>query len=57
MGEDAVEINNKLLEAIRPFVAKLCSMGVLQDRDYRTVWYKSFDAHKSIQGTNSTYYL
>ncbi|KAG6578303.1 DEAD-box ATP-dependent RNA helicase FANCM, partial [Cucurbita argyrosperma subsp. sororia] len=37
MGEDAVEINNKLLEAIRPFVAKLCSMGVLQDRDYRTL--------------------
>ncbi|KAG7015875.1 DEAD-box ATP-dependent RNA helicase FANCM, partial [Cucurbita argyrosperma subsp. argyrosperma] len=37
MGEDAFEINNKLLEAIRPFVAKLCSMGVLQDRDYRTL--------------------
>ncbi|XP_022152476.1 DEAD-box ATP-dependent RNA helicase FANCM [Momordica charantia] len=44
MGEDAVEINNKLLEVIRPFVAKLCSMGMLQNRDYRTVWYKTLVA-------------
>uniref|UniRef100_A0A0A0LMN2 Helicase ATP-binding domain-containing protein n=1 Tax=Cucumis sativus TaxID=3659 RepID=A0A0A0LMN2_CUCSA len=45
MGEDAVEIDNKLLEVMRPFVAKLRSIGILQNRDYRTVWYKSFDAH------------
>lgn len=37
MGEDAVEINNELLEVIRPFVAKLCSIGILQNRDYRTL--------------------
>lgn len=55
MGEDAVEINNKLLEVIRPFVAKLRSIGILQNRDYRTVWHKSFDVHSSIGGTNSMY--
>ncbi|XP_038884537.1 DEAD-box ATP-dependent RNA helicase FANCM isoform X3 [Benincasa hispida] len=37
MGEDADEINNKLLEAMRPFVAKLCSIGILPNRDYRTL--------------------
>ncbi|XP_050937808.1 DEAD-box ATP-dependent RNA helicase FANCM isoform X2 [Cucumis melo] len=37
MGEDAVEIDNKLLEVMRPFVAKLRSIGILQNRDYRTL--------------------
>ncbi|CAL5333513.1 unnamed protein product [Camellia sinensis] len=37
MGQDAVEINNMLLEVIRPFVARLCSIGVLQSRDFQTL--------------------
>lgn len=39
MGQDAVEINGKLLEVIRPIVARLSAIGVLRNRDYRTVWF------------------
>ena len=38
MGQDAIEINNVLLEVIRPFVIRLCAVGVLQNRDLQTVW-------------------
>jgi hypothetical protein len=38
MGQDAVEINNKFLEVIRPIVARLTNIGAIQNRDYRTVW-------------------
>lgn len=37
MGDEAVEINNLLLEVVRPFVARLCGFGVLQKRDFQTV--------------------
>ena len=37
MGQDAIEINNVLLEVIRPFVTRLCAVGVLQNRDLKTV--------------------
>lgn len=37
MGQDAVEINNKFLEVIRPIVARLTSIGAIQNRDYRTL--------------------
>ncbi|XP_057974604.1 DEAD-box ATP-dependent RNA helicase FANCM isoform X2 [Malania oleifera] len=37
MGRDAVEVNNLLSEVIRPFVAKLCGIGVLQNRDFQTL--------------------
>ncbi|XP_058769697.1 DEAD-box ATP-dependent RNA helicase FANCM-like isoform X1 [Vicia villosa] len=37
MGEDAVEINNKFLEVIRPIVTKLTNIGAIQNRDYRTL--------------------
>ncbi|XP_077241417.1 DEAD/DEAH box RNA helicase family protein isoform X2 [Tasmannia lanceolata] len=37
MGKDATEINNLLLEAIQPFMAKLCAVGVLQKRDFGTL--------------------
>lgn len=37
MGQDAIEINNVLLEVIRPFVIRLCAVGVLQNRDLQTV--------------------
>ncbi|KAE8022325.1 hypothetical protein FH972_008133 [Carpinus fangiana] len=37
MGLDAVEINNKLSEVLRPIVARLCAIGVLQNRDYQTL--------------------
>lgn len=36
MGQDAVEVNNKLSEVVRPIVARLCAIGVL-NRDYQTV--------------------
>lgn len=39
MGQDAEEINNKLLEVIRPIVARLSAAGVLPNRDYRTVCF------------------
>lgn len=37
MGQDAVEINKLLLEVIRPLVAKLGTIGVLQSRDFQTL--------------------
>ncbi|GAU15560.1 hypothetical protein TSUD_45970 [Trifolium subterraneum] len=37
MGQDAVEINNKFLEVIRPIVARLTKIGAIQNRDYRTL--------------------
>ncbi|KAL2329415.1 hypothetical protein Fmac_022842 [Flemingia macrophylla] len=37
MGSDAVEINNKFMEVIRPVVARLTNIGVIQNRDYRTL--------------------
>ncbi|KAK9270011.1 hypothetical protein L1049_025584 [Liquidambar formosana] len=37
MGQDAVEVNNLLLEVIRPFAARLCAVGVLQNRDFQTL--------------------
>lgn len=37
MSNDAVKINNLLLEAIQPFVSRLCGFGVLQHRDLSTV--------------------
>ncbi|KAL6318094.1 hypothetical protein AAG906_035239 [Vitis piasezkii] len=37
MGQDAIEINNVLLEVIRPFVIRLCAVGVLQNRDLQTL--------------------
>ncbi|XP_073148428.1 DEAD-box ATP-dependent RNA helicase FANCM isoform X2 [Henckelia pumila] len=33
MGDEAVEISNLLLEVVRPFVARLCALGVLQKID------------------------
>ncbi|KAJ7949704.1 DEAD/DEAH box RNA helicase family protein [Quillaja saponaria] len=37
MGQDAVDINNKLLEVIRPIVVTLSAFGVIQNRDYHTM--------------------
>ncbi|XP_028805744.1 DEAD-box ATP-dependent RNA helicase FANCM-like [Neltuma alba] len=37
MGQDAVEINQQLLEVIRPIVGRLSTIGVLKNRDYRTL--------------------
>ncbi|KAF9608476.1 hypothetical protein IFM89_009842 [Coptis chinensis] len=37
MGKDAVEINDMILEAIRPFVTKLTSFGVHLNRDSQTL--------------------
>lgn len=37
MGKDAVEINGLLLDVIRPFAARLSTLGVLQNRDYQAV--------------------
>ncbi|KAI8531136.1 hypothetical protein RHMOL_Rhmol11G0114000 [Rhododendron molle] len=37
MAEVAVEINNRLLEVIRPLFARLCALGVLQNRDMQTL--------------------
>ncbi|EXB22639.1 Fanconi anemia group M protein [Morus notabilis] len=37
MGQDAVEINDKLLEVIRPHFLRLRGMQVLHDRDYKTL--------------------
>lgn len=42
MGEVAVEINSRLLEVIRPLFARLCALGVLQNRDMQTVWFLLF---------------
>lgn len=37
MGDEAVEIDNLLLEVVRPFVARLSKFGLLQKRDFQTV--------------------
>ncbi|KAL4324325.1 hypothetical protein GQ457_11G011450 [Hibiscus cannabinus] len=37
LGQDAVEVNNKLLEVIRPYVARLHVNGLIQNRDYQTL--------------------
>ncbi|XP_010256473.1 PREDICTED: uncharacterized protein LOC104596846 isoform X2 [Nelumbo nucifera] len=37
MGKDTIEINNLLLEAIQPFVTRLCAVGVLHNRDFQTL--------------------
>ncbi|XP_054813100.1 LOW QUALITY PROTEIN: DEAD-box ATP-dependent RNA helicase FANCM-like [Prosopis cineraria] len=37
MGQDAVEINKQLLDVIRPLVGRLSAIGVLKNRDYRTL--------------------
>ncbi|GAB4844800.1 hypothetical protein Ancab_038187 [Ancistrocladus abbreviatus] len=37
MGQNAIEINNLLLDVIRPIAARLCTMGVLQNRDFQTL--------------------
>ncbi|XP_047175299.1 DEAD-box ATP-dependent RNA helicase FANCM-like [Vigna umbellata] len=42
MGPEAAEINNKFMEAIRPIVARLTNIGVIQNRDYRTVRLSAF---------------
>lgn len=39
MSEDASVINNLLLEGIRPYVARLCTIGVLHNRDAAKVCY------------------
>lgn len=39
MGKEAVEIHNKLLEIIRPYVTRLCAAGVLPNRDFQTVLF------------------
>lgn len=42
MGDDAIAINNLLLEVIRPYVARLCAIGVLHNRDSATVCHSPF---------------
>jgi len=42
MGPEAVEINNMFMEVIRPIVARLTNIGVIQNRDYRTVRLSAF---------------
>ncbi|KAE8693513.1 DEAD/DEAH box RNA helicase family protein, putative isoform 2 [Hibiscus syriacus] len=37
LGQDALEVNNKLLEVIRPYVARLHANGLIQNRDYQTL--------------------
>ncbi|KAK9095964.1 hypothetical protein Sjap_021461 [Stephania japonica] len=37
MGKDAVEINNLLLQVIKPFVSRLCAFGLLHNRDFQTL--------------------
>ncbi|BBG95994.1 DEAD/DEAH box RNA helicase family protein [Prunus dulcis] len=37
MGQEAVEIDNKLVEAMRPFATRLCAIGVLPTRDVQTL--------------------
>lgn len=41
MGQEAVEIDNKLVEAMRPFATRLCAIGVLPTRDVQTVWFQN----------------
>ncbi|KAL3845636.1 hypothetical protein ACJIZ3_003039 [Penstemon smallii] len=37
MGDEAVKTNDLLLEVVRPFVARLSTLGVLQKRDFQTL--------------------
>ncbi|KAM2027680.1 hypothetical protein ACFX1T_019937 [Malus domestica] len=37
MGQAAVEIDNKLLEAMHPFASRLCAIGVLPTRDIQNL--------------------
>lgn len=37
MGQDAVEITNKIFDAIRPYLTRLNVIGVLPNRDAQTV--------------------
>ncbi|XWS24799.1 hypothetical protein CRYUN_Cryun27aG0015700 [Craigia yunnanensis] len=37
LGQDAAEVNNWLLEVIRPYVARLHAIGLIQNRDYQTL--------------------
>lgn len=37
MGEEAIQINNLLLNVIRTYAARLNAMGVLLNRDYQAV--------------------
>ncbi|XVF63305.1 hypothetical protein PTKIN_Ptkin09bG0077300 [Pterospermum kingtungense] len=37
LGQDAAEVNNCLLEVIRPYVARLHAVGLIQNRDYQTL--------------------
>ncbi|XP_011001109.1 PREDICTED: putative ATP-dependent RNA helicase mfh2 [Populus euphratica] len=37
LGKEAVDINKRLLEVIRPYVARLSTLGLLQNRDYQTL--------------------
>ncbi|XP_065847940.1 DEAD-box ATP-dependent RNA helicase FANCM isoform X2 [Euphorbia lathyris] len=36
LGKDTVDVNKLLLEVIRPYVAKLTGLGLLQNRDFKT---------------------
>lgn len=37
MGVEADEINGLLLEVAHPYNSRLCNLGVLQKRDFKTV--------------------
>ncbi|CAK7344909.1 unnamed protein product [Dovyalis caffra] len=37
LGKDAVDINKRLIEVIRPYVARLSTLGLLLNRDYQTL--------------------
>ncbi|GMH22406.1 hypothetical protein Nepgr_024249 [Nepenthes gracilis] len=37
MGQNAIAVNNLLLDVIRPIAARLCTMGLLQNRDFQTL--------------------
>ncbi|KAF9670622.1 hypothetical protein SADUNF_Sadunf13G0088000 [Salix dunnii] len=37
LGKDAVDINKWLVEVIRPYVTRLSTLGLLQNRDYQTL--------------------
>ncbi|CAN6454437.1 unnamed protein product [Victoria cruziana] len=48
MSNDAVKINNLLLEAIQPFVSRLCGFGVLQHRDLSTEKYGEAEGYFGV---------
>ncbi|KAL6525255.1 hypothetical protein OROMI_030848 [Orobanche minor] len=37
MGDEAVEIDNLLSEAVRPFISRLSAFGLMQTRDFQTL--------------------